>query len=263
MTDWKHSNLTALLRPVHDLQASWTRWGVSGAREIGTYRKLGKAGFLDRAQRLYSGGRIACARTFMPIKYRPDIDGLRAISVLPVLFFRFGIDAISGGFTGVDVFFVISGYVITSTLYRQMLDGTFSILGFYERRIRRIFPAMLLVVAVTLAAGFFLLWPPEYVKLAQSAAASIAGGANIFFFLNIGYFDQSSDMLPLLHMWSLAVEEQFYLLWPYLLLVALYVGRRSLTSELGNWPWARSWSSCPHLQRAAAPLSLPQPPASG
>jgi peptidoglycan/LPS O-acetylase OafA/YrhL len=163
----------------------------------------------------------------MAITYRSDIDGLRAISVLPVLFFHFGIQAISGGFTGVDVFFVISGYVITSTLYRQMLDGTFSILNFYERRIRRIFPAMLVVVTVTMVAGFFNLWPSEYVRLAQSAGAAVVGFANIFFYLNTGYFDQSSHLLPLLHMWSLAVEEQFYFVWPPLLLLALVIGRRS------------------------------------
>jgi peptidoglycan/LPS O-acetylase OafA/YrhL len=150
--------------------------------------------------------------------YRPDIDGLRAVAVLAVLAFHYGAP-IPGGFTGVDVFFVISGFLITSKLRDDIVAGMFSVLGFYDRRMRRILPALLTMLAITLLAGRFLLMPGDYKAVADSSATAAFGVSNFFFLDNTGYFDQASNLMPLLHTWSLAVEEQFYVAWPLLLFV--------------------------------------------
>jgi peptidoglycan/LPS O-acetylase OafA/YrhL len=170
--------------------------------------------------------------TTVRTNYRPDIDGLRAVAVLSVLAFHYGAALspewrLPGGFTGVDVFFVISGFLITFKLAEDIAAGTFSILGFYDRRICRILPALLVMLAVTLFAGKFLLMPGDYKALAISTAASAFGVSNFFFLSHTGYFDQSADLLPLLHAWSLAVEEQFYLVWPPLLFV-IAAGRKRI-----------------------------------
>lgn len=157
--------------------------------------------------------------------YRPDIDGLRAIAVVSVVLFHYGAP-IRGGFTGVDIFFVISGFLITQTLVAEIAAGTFSIVGFYDRRIRRILPALLVMLAATLAAGTLLLTPGDYASLGTTAAMATLGASNIFFLAHTGYFDRTSDFLPLLHTWSLAVEEQFYLVWPLLLYLLSRWGSR-------------------------------------
>lgn len=159
------------------------------------------------------------------LKYRPEIDGLRAISVLAVVLFHLGVPGISGGFAGVDVFFVISGFLITSILRTELESGSFSLLAFYDRRIRRILPALLVVLIATLAAGYLFLAPGDFVTMARSGIAAAASVSNIFFYLNTGYFDASSSLMPLLHTWSLAIEEQFYIALP-LALVAVYKVRR-------------------------------------
>lgn len=158
--------------------------------------------------------------------YRPDIDGLRAIAVLSVLFFHADI-GFPGGFVGVDVFFVISGYLITGLILNDLNGGRFSLRGFWERRVRRILPALTLVVIASLVAGWFLFLPPDLKALGRSVFAQAALASNLNFWLEAGYFDQAAEFKPLLHTWSLAVEEQFYLLFP-LLLVALH--RLSRTS---------------------------------
>jgi peptidoglycan/LPS O-acetylase OafA/YrhL len=168
--------------------------------------------------------------------YRPDIDGLRAVAVLSVLYFHYGEPLpqqwrLPGGFTGVDVFFVISGFLITSRLWDDIEAGTFSILGFYDRRIRRILPALIVMLAVTLLAGKFLLMPGDYNALATSTAAAAFGVSNFFFLAKTGYFDQSADLMPLLHTWSLAVEEQFYVVWPVLLFV---IGRERARLQIAG-----------------------------
>lgn len=152
---------------------------------------------------------------------RKDIDGLRAIAVLFVILFHYKIGPASRGLIGVDVFFVISGYLITAqllSLVETQCVSTF-LSSFYGRRIRRIFPALLTVLAASLVAGFFLLIPSELEALANSAIYSSIGLANVFFFLHTGYFDRKAELQPLLHMWSLGVEEQFYFFWPALLFV--------------------------------------------
>jgi len=155
----------------------------------------------------------------MTPKYRPDIDGLRAVAVLSILFFHVGIKHFSGGYVGVDIFFVISGYLITSIIVRELTAGEFSIARFYERRVRRILPALTVVVVATLLAGLVLLNPAQLEDLGRSATATSVFSSNIFFFLGSGYFDGSSELKPLLHTWSLAVEEQYYIFFPFLLIV--------------------------------------------
>jgi peptidoglycan/LPS O-acetylase OafA/YrhL len=150
--------------------------------------------------------------------YRPDIDGLRAIAVLVVVGYHAFPARIPGGYIGVDIFFVISGYLITDIIFRKMIGGSFTIIDFYQRRVRRIFPALILVTAVTFAIGWFYLPPRDL----QSLGTNIAGGAvfiqNIVLLGQVGYFDLAAARKPLLHLWSLGIEEQYYIAWPIILL---------------------------------------------
>jgi len=150
--------------------------------------------------------------------YRPDIDGLRAIAVTAVVFFHAGLAPFRSGFVGVDIFFVISGYLIGGIVYRDAKSGRFTFAGFYARRARRILPALLAVILVTSIAGMLLLGPGELVRCARSAIFALPGLSNIHFWLGISYFAPDSRLNPLLMTWSLGVEEQFYLLLPLLLL---------------------------------------------
>lgn len=156
--------------------------------------------------------------------YRYDIDGLRAIAVLAVVLFHIDPSWVPGGFIGVDIFFVISGFLITTIIQRQMQTGKFSFREFYRRRVLRILPAATLVIATTLIVGQFVMLPDDLNELAKSAAAAQLWSANIYFtfFLDTGYFADAAILQPLLHLWSLGVEEQFYLFWP----VALLFGMR-------------------------------------
>jgi peptidoglycan/LPS O-acetylase OafA/YrhL len=150
-------------------------------------------------------------------KYRPDIDGLRAVAMLSVLFYHFQVGPFTGGFVGVDVFFVISGYLITSLIHSETASGAFSIARFYERRVRRILPALfLMMLATTILAGS-LLFPQDLMNYARSLIATALFGSNFFFWSTVDYFDIIAERKPLLHTWSLAIEEQFYLLYPALL----------------------------------------------
>ncbi|THF59134.1 acyltransferase family protein [Ollibium composti] len=161
--------------------------------------------------------------------YRPDIDGLRAVAVLSVIAFHYWRTVLPGGFAGVDIFFVISGYLITRQLVTDNESTGFAsnIVNFYGRRIRRIFPALILVLTATLIAGWFFLVPSDYISLSASARYSAVGAGNLYFYWNTGYFDRAAELLPLLHTWSLGVEEQYYLFWPALLFALLHLtGRR-------------------------------------
>ncbi|MDB4499033.1 acyltransferase, partial [Akkermansiaceae bacterium] len=159
--------------------------------------------------------------------YRPDIDGLRALAVIPVILFHAGL-GFPGGYVGVDIFFVISGYLITSIIAREMIQGTFTFKGFWERRIRRIFPPAFFVTLITVIAGAWILLPLVFRGLAKAGLAQIGMVANFYFWKQDGYFAGPSDLEPLLHMWSLAVEEQFYFFFP-LLLVGLMARGESRT----------------------------------
>lgn len=154
------------------------------------------------------------------MKYRPEIDGLRAIAVLPVLFFHAGIQLFAGGYVGVDVFFVISGYLITSLLLKDIEAEKFSLADFYERRARRILPALLTVSAVTTILVLFWQQPSQIQSFAESLVATGLFLSNVFFWRESGYFAGAAEYMPLLHTWSLAVEEQFYLFFPLVLMAA-------------------------------------------
>ena len=159
--------------------------------------------------------------------YRRDIDGLRAIAVLAVVLFHFGVPGVTGGFVGVDVFFVISGFLITSIIWRERQAGRFSFVDFWARRARRILPALFVMMATTLVVGWFLLAPKDYEALGRSAHYQATFSSNLLFARQHGYFDAASDIKPLLHTWSLAVEEQFYIVFPLLLTL--------LSSRLKHW----------------------------
>ncbi|MCA1857910.1 acyltransferase [Massilia oculi] len=221
--------------------------------------------------------------------YRPDIDGLRAVAVLSVLLFHAFPAWLRGGFIGVDVFFVISGFLITGILLRELEQGSFSFAGFYARRIRRIFPALLLVLAACLAFGWMALFPDEYQQLGKHVVGGASFAANFFYWAQVGYFDTAAETKPLLHLWSLGIEEQFYILWPVFLLlawrrridpllVAAGLGLASFALNLGGIghdasatfysPASRAWElllgaglACLQAKRAGRPAAAPRLPA--
>jgi peptidoglycan/LPS O-acetylase OafA/YrhL len=165
------------------------------------------------------------------VSYRPDIDGLRALAVLAVVLFHIDADLLPGGFAGVDIFFVISGFLITGNILRDIdSEKGFSWLEFYRRRILRLLPVLFVVLLTTLIFGHFILIPEDFREMSYAAIASIASAANVYFtyFLNTDYFAEASHVRPLLHLWSLGVEEQFYVFWPIILV--------SVLSFAGRWP---------------------------
>lgn len=160
--------------------------------------------------------------------YRPEIDGLRAVAVLSVLFFHAFPAWLPGGFVGVDIFFVISGYLITSILLKEMSAGKFSFLRFYERRARRILPPLLPVLLFTIAIGVILLSSSQFADFVKSLKANALFASNWYFLKSISYFDSPGVTTPLLHTWSLSIEEQFYFVFPALLLMATKLSRRAV-----------------------------------
>lgn len=181
------------------------------------------------------------------MKYRREIDGLRAVAVLPVILFHAGFSVFSGGYVGVDVFFVISGYLITSILIGELEQSTFSIARFYERRARRILPALFLVMLVCLPFAYLWMLPTQLEEFAQSLFAVGLFLSNWLFWSQAGYFENAAELKPLLHTWSLAVEEQYYLLFPMFLFAFWRFGRRCvlilvvamafLSLLLSEWGW--------------------------
>lgn len=159
----------------------------------------------------------------MKKNYRKDIDGLRAIAVLMVVFYHLNIGLAPAGFVGVDIFFVISGYLITSHIHKSIANGQFSLKSFYLRRMRRILPALTAVLLFTTVVAYFLLIPADLKNYSKSLLATLCSVSNFYFwkFIHVGYFSTDASTLPLLHTWSLGVEEQFYLFWPLLLIVLL------------------------------------------
>ena len=161
------------------------------------------------------------------MKHRQDIDGLRALAVLAVVLFHFGVTGMSGGYAGVDIFFVISGFLITSILMKDAEKQSISFLGFYEKRIRRLFPALFATILASFVAAYFIFMPDEFREFGRSAIAAIAYLSNVFFWLSSDYFQGSSELSPLLHTWSLAVEEQFYLIFPVIVWASYKAGKRA------------------------------------
>jgi len=197
--------------------------------------------------------------------YRPDIDGLRAVAVSSVLVFHAFPQWLPGGFVGVDIFFVISGFLISSIIFSGLDRGTFSILDFYGRRIRRILPALFLVLVVSFVLGWFLLFGDEYRELGKQTAAGAGFVANFVLWAESGYFDKAATTKVLLHLWSLAIEEQFYIFWPPLLILSwrykhavptLVVAALVLSFATNIWlvghdgaaafysPLSRAWAGC-------------------
>lgn len=173
--------------------------------------------------------------------YRPDIDGLRALSILAVLTYHGFPSLLPGGFVGVDVFFVVSGYLITGLILSELQQNRFSFASFYARRIRRIFPALVLVLISVYVAGWSMLFADEFEQLGTHIAGAAVFGSNFVLLGEVGYFDVTSHSKPLLHLWSLAIEEQFYLFWPLLI----------------SFLWARGWRGVtPTLVLLVASLGL-------
>jgi len=162
------------------------------------------------------------------MNYRPEVDGLRAVAVLPVILFHAGYDIFSGGYVGVDVFFVISGYLITTILLADLERGNFSIRRFYERRARRLLPALFVIMAFSTVLAWFWMLPPRFKDFGQALFAVSFFVSNILFWLKTDYFAASAEESPLLHTWSLAVEEQFYIFFPILLFLLWRFGRNRL-----------------------------------
>jgi len=151
--------------------------------------------------------------------YRKDIDGLRAVAIISVLLSHYFPSFLPGGFVGVDIFFVISGYLITNLIIDEIAVGAFSATAFYARRARRIFPALIACLVSVLLAGWLYFLPQEFEALGLDVSAGAIFLANVDYWLQVGYFDTLAELKPLLHLWSLGIEEQFYILWPALLLV--------------------------------------------
>ena len=169
------------------------------------------------------------------VKYRPDIDGLRAVAVLCVLFFHYEVALFSGGFVGVDIFFVISGFLITRLIFEEyQRTGKFNFLAFYERRARRLFPALFFTLVMSFLLGVLLFSPQHLQRLSAMALSSLGMASNIFLWNESGYFNTSAVFKPLLHTWSLSVEEQYYLIWPaFLVLVFRYLPRYMMHILIG------------------------------
>ena len=161
--------------------------------------------------------------------YRADIDGLRALAVLSVVVFHAFPGVMPGGFIGVDIFFVISGFLISTILLENLGRGTFSFAEFYSRRIRRIFPALLVVLSASYAFGWFALLPDEFMQLGKNIAAGAGFVSNFLLWSESGYFDTAAEVKPLLHLWSLGIEEQFYIVWPLLLWAVARLRLNALT----------------------------------
>ena len=174
------------------------------------------------------------------MKYRPEIDGLRTIAVGSVILYHAGLAGFAGGFSGVDVFFVISGYLITTIIVGELDEGRFSILKFYERRARRILPALFFVLSVTALAAWYVLLPSDFEDFARAVLSTTLFYSNILFWMQSGYFEAASELNPLVHTWSLAVEEQYYIFFP---LIAILV-----------WRWRRRYF--PHVLLALLVLSF-------
>jgi peptidoglycan/LPS O-acetylase OafA/YrhL len=181
------------------------------------------------------------------LKYRAEIDGLRALAVIPVILFHAGFELFSGGFVGVDVFFVISGYLITTILINDLDKNRFSIVNFYERRARRILPALFFVIFVTSIVSYFYLMPTDLREYARSLIYVIGFLSNVFFWKESDYFATESELTPLLHMWSLAVEEQYYVIFPIFLILTWRFGKNKvfwiivafalISLALSEWGW--------------------------
>lgn len=178
------------------------------------------------------------------MQYRPEVDGLRALAVLPVILFHAGVGSFAGGYVGVDIFFVISGYLITSIILAELQLGQFTLRGFYERRARRILPALFTVMLVSLPFAWVLMTPQDLRQFAQSLTGVAVFSSNFYFWQKSGYFDTDAEFKPLLHTWSLSVEEQFYIVFPLILILL--------------WRWGLRWIGLTLIGLSAFSLAASQ-----
>lgn len=177
--------------------------------------------------------RAPLIQTMNSIKYRPEVDGLRAVAVIPVILFHFGVSWCTGGFAGVDVFFVISGYLITSIILKELSGGVFSFRNFWMRRVRRIMPALIVVLIATAVAGYLLLWGPSLAGLGRQLISVIFLYANVEMWqIANNYWGVAAENAPLLHTWSLSVEEQFYLIYPLVVFLLFRFARKMILPVL-------------------------------
>ena len=153
------------------------------------------------------------------VNYKPEIDCLRAIAVFLVILFHFELFMVKGGFIGVDIFFVISGYLITNLVIKDIVNNRFSLIEFYTRRIRRIIPALYSTIFIVIILGYFILSPDHFNRIGKSGISAATAYSNLFFWSEAGYFDYDKYFKPLLHTWSLSVELQFYLIWPIIIFI--------------------------------------------
>lgn len=167
------------------------------------------------------------------MEYRKDLDGLRGLAILLVLGFHAFPGYFPGGFIGVDIFFTLSGYLITGSILSDYFSGKFRFKKFYSKRIRRIFPALITVLSISILMGYFILTPREYYKLSKGIIWGIEFDSNLYYMMEAGYFDTKSELKILLNLWSLAIEEQFYILWPVLLLIILKLRKNTFQLSLG------------------------------
>jgi len=193
------------------------------------------------------------------INYRKEVDGLRALAVVPVILYHAGVTAFDGGYVGVDIFFVISGYLITNVIMREKEEGSFSLIRFYERRARRILPALFFVMLVCVPFAWFWMLPYQLVSFAKSILAVALFLSNILFWRETGYFNTANETKPLLHTWSLSVEEQYYLVFPLFVILAWRFSRRwmpgvLMTITAGSFALAEwSWRTHPEAAFYLAP----------
>jgi peptidoglycan/LPS O-acetylase OafA/YrhL len=193
----------------------------------------------------------------MRIAYSPSLDGLRCVAVLVVIAYHFGLKSFSGGFVGVDVFFVLSGFLITTVVAGEWDAGKFTFAGFWFRRIRRLMPAYFAMASVTAVVGYFLLLPADFLAFGRSLMYQSVFASNFLFRSEAGYFDAPAQLKPLLHTWSLAVEEQFYMIFPVLLVAFLRFGRKRFAGLLAILALA-SFAACVALQGSTDAFFLPQ-----
>jgi peptidoglycan/LPS O-acetylase OafA/YrhL len=193
------------------------------------------------------------------VRYRADVDGLRALAIGPVVLYHAGVAAVPGGFVGVDIFFVISGYLIAGLILADIEAGHFTIGNFYERRVRRIFPALFAMLAASCVAAWFLLPPLDMQRFGASVAAAAAFVSNILFASEAGYFDAAAELKPLLHTWSLGVEEQFYLFFPGLMLLLRKQSRRNIAVVVGLLALLSFLGSLLSLRNDPGPAFFPGP----
>ena len=206
--------------------------------------KIGDYSIFHSHENLNDLSRMSSSPT---LSYRPEIDGLRAIAVFSVILFHAGFESFEGGYIGVDVFFVISGYLITSLLLNEVENKTVSLLNFYERRARRLIPALYIVLVACIPFSWFMLIPSQMKDFGQSLIATISFSSNFLFWFESDYFAAAAETKPLLHTWSLAVEEQFYLLFPLVLLISLFFYRKKtiilitilalISFIISEWGW--------------------------